>query len=1467
MVDAAIARSRELTAHKLMDSHSPPVSPGEREGGSSAFFDDDSPGLLSKLKNSIKRNGGHEESRQRTFSEELESKGDLDDEVTPEAQQAYNMLVVKGSFKDNKTVSAPSPAVRAKPEGSYRNDSVVPTPPSRQQPQQPPYGQGSATRTEPDLIRDSKRGVTPPRVSAPIAISSPIPQVSSGRGDHGPAHVAPIPASRPTISAPTSPPPPVPSKATPPVPAPRPVVKVDSTKRSEIPVPKPRPEIQRVEPTIRQTVAPPASPDIPPKKIESQIPVPAQSKEREREELKRTIEIVRVTDADSSSLRDDLSERAASTSFDRSSARSSQRSSLDRSDNLSENAESERADWEHSECSSDSSNQRRLFGGSGGISSDFERGDHQGLSSGGRYTASSSSAVSTELKDSLSRKPGGNGTTSTALFEEDLSEPSPQEIMSRLRERRLNRQIDHQRALASSGGGDGTSEPAPTIARNRPSAREPQGIPGRKASIDMEESSGGGGDSGQPDEVDTNPLRMLRGGAIPIRTAGGRSSASGTGNHGNQGAAVALASAPAAPQEPLLNFSCSSPLCRSTDGIIEVSDRGMDTCSRQNLEPEAEVTGIQSASASEVCSKAAAAEELTKQLEILTATLMEGDLAKVASAVVDVGHSNIVHPLGSNATIERELDKFSSSLQVFKSDSSQISVTTASSTQTTSSVETTVHCSAVSPSVRSVTSSSSKERRVSVEKPSTLLLQVKPTLLPTAASPTAVHSSDSSDDEVWVRRDDAVAEDISSKEMSMPSSQVPPVSSSKVEEEEKERVTPPRLPPRRSQSLSDNPEQDGRMLRTGPEQKLGVRRSHSTVEDVPVLPPRKPQPWRTPLNARPRERKFPLLVHPSSSSPPSDPNTPSPPTSNNSSPRRVLQNSPIYNTPRSSQHSPKSRQAPTMQGNDQPPPRPARLSPNSLGHQMHQHHPPLPPKQSLLVTPLPHPNYPPSPSASISPTSPPRNFLQSDATGSVELPPTYDLSISPEFETGSPLLRHGNSDRDRDSTHILLDPHTSHKQNTRLSRSRIPPPLSVSLPPSKDLTLSDEPTHVSLSSLAQNKLSWSSSFPSPSSPSPSFQHPMMQMSQKRVNPSNLVYHTPQSSSSTGRPLGRSCSQARGPHLSEDAASSQSPPADLPPAPPTPSYRHKLGLDTTSPQHGKHKIARSFSHNPAASSGGSPSFVHDGNGDKFLPVDLIASYPCDRVTSQSLRLPSRLVPSSPSTQQVFPPSPYLCSDNNSSSNRCNLGIFADAPSVPHPYSQTPFHPIPTSTSPDSNSQCASTIYSSIVPQSSALLSQALNPHQVPNHAPFSISPHSEPLSMKQTPPPLSPPRSSSHTVMQAYTSSHRDSLSPPPRPPPLGSTHQRASSNTQQQTLGTTVRTSEQQVFQFPARSCSTSLRPNPSTTTSASGRPTFSGARGCVTTGEEGEDDEAEVSPLMFTGFSATSSASYEDLQQFSLER
>ncbi|XP_052761120.1 activated Cdc42 kinase-like isoform X2 [Mya arenaria] len=88
------------------------------------------------------------------------------------------------------------------------------------------------------------------------------------------------------------------------------------------------------------------------------------------------------------------------------------------------------------------------------------------------------------------------------FFDEEMADPSPREIMSKLaRESRLRRSLDHQRGPS----GDGETTP------NR-NLREPQGIPGKTFAA---------ASSGEvEEEVDTNPLRMLRGGVIPVR--GGR---------------------------------------------------------------------------------------------------------------------------------------------------------------------------------------------------------------------------------------------------------------------------------------------------------------------------------------------------------------------------------------------------------------------------------------------------------------------------------------------------------------------------------------------------------------------------------------------------------------------------------------------------------------------------------------------------------------------------------------------------------------------------------------------------------------------------------------------------------------------------------------------------------------------------------------------------------------------------------
>lgn len=398
--------------------------------------------------------------------EELDSRRKVAEETTADIHLTNNVAAI------NELPQIVSSSVSSQPSeaAEYRHRNSTDSQRSGSRASKSSQELDSNAWSEPDLIKDSKASSSP--AASVVNLTSHVPS------DPPVFHAPPAPVTQPVISAPqpqgrpasTSQPKFTPSP--PPVPAPRPV-KAESVKKSEIPIPRPRPEIQRVEPTIRQTV--PASPDIPPKgdkRIDSHIPVPA-SRDREREELKKTIEIVRVED--SGSLRDD------SSNLDHSSARSSQRSSLDRSDNASDNTESGHVDWEHSECSSDSSRP-------------------------GRDTDTRAS-LSIDRKDSFNKK------QTSSLFEEDLSAPSPQEIMSKLRERRLNRHLDHQRSLAGEGEASGVA----AASRPRPSAREPQGIPGRASGVDTDE---GGGGEGGTDEVDTNPLRMLRGGAIPIRTAG-----------------------------------------------------------------------------------------------------------------------------------------------------------------------------------------------------------------------------------------------------------------------------------------------------------------------------------------------------------------------------------------------------------------------------------------------------------------------------------------------------------------------------------------------------------------------------------------------------------------------------------------------------------------------------------------------------------------------------------------------------------------------------------------------------------------------------------------------------------------------------------------------------------------------------------------------------------------------------------
>ncbi|CAL1536448.1 unnamed protein product [Lymnaea stagnalis] len=1157
MVDNVMARARELTAHRLNDSQSPPVSPSQ---GDRSFFEEESHGIISRLKNSIKRSSPKAEHK-RTFSDDLENKGDINDEVSPEAQQAYNMLVVKGSFKENMSSSS-----EADSHDYTRDLSRSRTSSKTSQDLEPSWH-------EPDLIKDSKCGLSPPK-----SVSSPPNHPAS---ESNVPYTPPVPSSRPTISPPqlqskpvgVTQPKPSPSPA--PVPAPRPV-KQESIKKSEIPVPKPRPEIQRVEPTVRQSV--PASPDIPPKlerRIDSHIPVPASrdSKDREREELKKTIEIVRVED--SAGMRDELSDKA-STSFDRSSARSSQRSSLDRSDNNSENAESDhRADWDHSECSSDSSKPGR----------DFEP----------RTTA-----AAVERKDSFNKK-----QISTSLFEEDLSEPSPQEIMSKLRERRLNRHLDHQKALA----GEGDGPPVVATTRTRPSAREPQGIPGRAPSVDLDESASG---EGAPDEVDTNPLRMLRGGAIPIRTAG-RGTA-GTSNLSMRGA-LSL-------RVPQLNFS--SHLSRNVAAHQKPTSEQEDTGGGQLLmtDPVDNRTSPQSA---------AAVAELKLEVDKLTT------------------------PPTSPSTTAAALSTLSS----------------------------------MTDAVQQSTNPSSLHSATQLALPTQLApLPTQLTPLPTQLAPLKIQS---------------VSTMTHLSDLESP---------------------PPRPPPRKCQSFSETHEVSSSRC---------LRRSSSFDSDsneAPALPPRDPQPGRIPLNSRPRERKYPLII---------GPNSPeyrverksltARPEVNHGNGRKTTENIPhssaLSTTQRSNHqviHSPRHN----PQTCSKPIPMP------KVGHQERRN-------QFSSNTPI---------SRSLDSTS---DFFY--------LPPAYDMS-----DCSSDIA-------DSEPTHMLLDPHTS----------CLSPPLH---PPSVD-----EPTHIAWP-LSSNKHTWSSTFTRPSPLTHGGGHPKNFQRSLSYGPAHSY------------------------HLSDDT----SPPADLPPAPPTPSYREKLGLDLQKP-----RVVRSISHNPSP--------AHHSSVD---------SHPTTyRGRSASDTSPNHTHPLSP--HHVIR-SMHHADDNDDDA------FFDEAPSYPQPYSQTPFHPIVTKSSQVSSHGAPKFLHTSSQASAPPPLSPRTQPHPKSS---LHQSKHSNTLTVKLTP-------HVSKTTVQSPV---------PPLVLPDGSRSGTDNPSLPVHALRTQPqknhpRTGTAVFFKFPCLTSSSSSTSPPHTqlTPGHISSPTDASP-------VDYSSSSSDVSPLMFTSYTNASSASYEDLRQFALDR
>lgn len=1382
MIDTALAKARELTPlRSSMESYSPPVSP---TADKSNAFGDESPGFVTKLRNSLRKSTSPKSDRKRTFSDGLENKGDLEDEVSPEAQQAYNILVVKGETDSRYNGRKESPG-----RDFGHNQHFM--------------------SSEFNAVRDPKpSGSRPqPRISSPIIISSPQPL-----SNKSPTPSPPISAPKPIISAPQLQSKPIAVTHPAPVPAPRPTKPEPAPKKSEIPIAKPRPEIHRVEPTIRQTV--PESPEIEPKvdkRIESHSfsrkDTASTAKEKDREDFKKTIEIVRVDD--SGSFRDELSERA-STSFDRSSARSSQRSSLDRSDATSENAESEKADWEHSECSSDSSKPGRESDIRGNTS--FGSGDH---------------------RDSFNKK-------QPSLFEEDLSEPSPQEIMSRLRERRLNRQIDHQRVMT----GESENSSIVSAPRPRPNAREPQGIPGRTPSVDHEDGGGEG-----MEEVDTNPLRMLRGGAIPIRTAG--RGTSGTGNQGNRGAKAL--------RVPTLNFS--SPLCRQTTPDDQSQVSAPSASSTTGLAGEHQLSPSSSEFITEHVAvvksspkKFGAAAELTEEIAKLTLTLMEGDLTEVASAVT-----------GGSAPAQEEVRKFTEK-------GHQLDFKKALPPEG-------VHLGPVYYDNSLSSLGAGAEDLVTASK---IVAFPSATSEPKEGFAVVTHSSGPPP------RPQRLIVSQSRQDVLFPTT------TTALDAE-----IPPRLPPRRSHSLSENPDKKEE------EEAPGVftttrrlRRSNSMEEaDVkPPIPPRDPQPGagRLLLNVRTQERKYPHTAPP----PPPDRITPSkhpPIRRTSSSPSAPRQPSPrvVY---------------PLQKTFSQPEPSPSfqtrHKSKSALRFQQ--------PKNLLYSSPLhtsppSHNSHSPFRKGSPLAFTPGRSLSPLTQPESVELPPTSDLSLKSSDSSGDEGI-------DSEPTHLLLDSLPSHTSV---------PSLVVSLPPSVDTPVgSNEPTHI--------PLSWSPSAPSSSHPS----------AHQRINVGSLPHSQQQHPKQFVRSISHTFGQSRLPDLGHIAypscSDSLSPPADLPPAPPAPSYRDKL----------RPKVNRSVSLNQETSVSSLPFYgSHKASGSMDL---MTSSFPsAGRHRSSSTNSPScchsqtlphhslavsgpkhpLVSPLRPQSHRVFR-YPMGFVDNDDTEVGDDDAFFLEAPSVPYPYSQSPFHPIiTTSVTTVTAGTSTDTSLSKVSQPSFSPLSQS-NSHQPelpPRPAQLMVGLLAAPK--EDVPPPISPrttsrlsyapesptpppitPRSSSKMAMEALRSP--TSLSPPPLTPRSSSRtvmqnkprpHSGSSSSSSPThtplpmpqtppTLTTSCANPPHSLaFSFSPESCRRTQRSdagsnfisNTKVSAAASnfkifqpsaqqGSTVFTGAftsSAAETKGRSEYGSKEEVSPRMLSSYKHSSSVSYEDLMQFDVDR
>ena len=380
MMENAILMANDLVSHSSQIVRQDSLNAQDRLSDTDSGSE--SPRLLSKIKATIKKSPKQE--RKRTFSDNLNK--ELEDQVPPEAQEAYNMLVVHGSVKDG------SRSYQRQADSSdlvVKRESLTSVGSSGHNFAYADSSSSSVSRT-PDRTSPLK---SVSRQSSERASASPP---NLGRLQHESTPERPVPKPR---NEPPTPP------------------------RRDVPVPRPRPEIHRVEPTPR-----PPPPPIPTEsaKVETNIP--------------------------------NVFENPLAISED---------------------------DWKKSEESlkSDRNSQIETLR----VEMPEEKVDRLNTSiDSGTKSTSPSDKSETSSKFSF--------------FEEEFSEPSPREVMSKLaRESRLRRSLDHQRGLSN--------ESEAQVNRN---LREPQGIPTKSFSTS----------NADDDEVDTNPLRMLRGGVIPVR--GGR---------------------------------------------------------------------------------------------------------------------------------------------------------------------------------------------------------------------------------------------------------------------------------------------------------------------------------------------------------------------------------------------------------------------------------------------------------------------------------------------------------------------------------------------------------------------------------------------------------------------------------------------------------------------------------------------------------------------------------------------------------------------------------------------------------------------------------------------------------------------------------------------------------------------------------------------------------------------------------